>query len=91
MRIGYDAKRAFNNKSGLGNYSRNLIKSIVKLSPADDYFLFNTEDSRYKLQDFLEKKSNIHVSQPNGFWAREFTGWWRSYGITKDANTLGID
>jgi glycosyltransferase involved in cell wall biosynthesis len=91
MKIGFDAKRAFNNKSGLGNYSRNLIKSIVKLSPSDDYFLFNTEESRYKLQNIVEKKSNIHMAVPQSFWAREFTGWWRSYGITKDANKLQLD
>lgn len=91
MKIGFDAKRAFNNKSGLGNYSRNLIKGIIKNNPSEDYFLFNTEDSRYKLQDFLEKKSNIHLVQPKTFWAREFPGWWRSYGITKDSNQLQLD
>ncbi|HRG59764.1 MAG TPA: glycosyltransferase family 1 protein [Bacteroidia bacterium] len=91
MKIGFDAKRAFNNKSGLGNYSRNLIKGIVKNNPREDYFLFNSEDSRFKLQDFLEKKSNIHMVQPKSFWAKEFPGWWRSYGITKDSNQLQLD
>ncbi len=33
MKIGFDAKRAFNNKSGLGNYSRNLMKGIIKNNP----------------------------------------------------------
>lgn len=91
MKIGFDAKRAFNNKSGLGNYSRNLIKGIIQNNPQEDYFLFTTEDSRYKLQDFIEKKSNIHLVQPRSFWAKEFTGWWRSYGISKDANHLHLD
>jgi glycosyltransferase involved in cell wall biosynthesis len=91
MKIGFDAKRAFNNKSGLGNYSRNLMKGIIKNNPIEDYFLFTTEDSRYKLQDFLEKKSNIHIVQPKSFWAKEFTGWWRSYGITKEVNHLHLD
>lgn len=91
MKIGFDAKRAFNNKSGLGNYSRNLIRGIIKNNPTEDYFLFNSDDSRYKLQDFLEKRSNIHLIEPESFWAKEFTGWWRSYGITKKANSLGLD
>jgi len=91
MKIGFDAKRAFNNKSGLGNYSRNLIRGIIKNNPIDDYFLFNSESSRYKLQDFLEKKSNIHLIEPQSFWAKEFPGWWRSYGITKNVNQLHLD
>ncbi len=91
MKIGFDAKRAFNNKSGLGNYSRNLIRGIIKGNPAEDYFLFNSESSRYKLQDFLEKRSNIHLVEPQSFWAKEFPGWWRSYGITKNVNHLHLD
>lgn len=91
MKIGFDAKRAFNNKSGLGNYSRNLIRNIIKNNPTEDYFLFNSETSRYKMHDFLEKKSNIHLIEPQSFWAKEFPGWWRSYGITKNVNTLHLD
>jgi glycosyltransferase involved in cell wall biosynthesis len=91
MKIGFDAKRAFNNKSGLGNYSRNLIRGIIKNNPLEDYFLFNSEASRYKLQDFLEKRSNIHLVEPQSFWGKEFPGWWRSYGITKNANQLNLD
>ncbi len=91
MKIGFDAKRAFNNKSGLGNYSRNLIRGIIKNNPLEDYFLFNSETSRYKLQDFLEKKSNIHLVEPQSFWGKEFPSWWRSYGITKNANQLNLD
>jgi glycosyltransferase involved in cell wall biosynthesis len=91
MKIGFDAKRAFNNKSGLGNYSRNLISGIIKNNPLEDYFLFNSDTSRYKLHDFLEKKSNIHLVEPQSFWGKEFPGWWRSYGITKNANQLNLD
>lgn len=91
MKIGFDAKRAFNNKSGLGNYARNLIRNIIRTNPYEDYFLFTSESGRYKLQDFLEKKSNIHIIEPHGFWAKEFPGWWRSYGITKNSNHLQLD
>lgn len=91
MKIGFDAKRAFNNKSGLGNYSRNLIRGIIKNNPLEDYYLFNSESGRYKMHDFLEKRSNIHLVEPQSFWGKEFPGWWRSYGITKNANNLHLD
>ena len=32
MLVGYDAKRAFRNNTGLGNYSRSLISQVVKQS-----------------------------------------------------------
>ena len=32
MKIGFDAKRYFLNKTGLGNYSRDLIRMLEKCS-----------------------------------------------------------
>jgi glycosyltransferase involved in cell wall biosynthesis len=29
--------------------------------------------------------------EPQSFWGKEFPGWWRSYGITKNANQLNLD
>lgn len=40
MRIGYDAKRAFFNQSGLGNYSRNLLNSLFARFPENKYLLY---------------------------------------------------
>ena len=33
MKIGYDAKRAFENQTGLGNYSRDLINTYSLSNP----------------------------------------------------------
>ena len=33
MNIGFDAKRAFYNRTGLGNYSRNLVEALHKNYP----------------------------------------------------------
>src|SRR5690242_11628484 len=38
--IGFDAKRAFYNKSGLGNYSRNLLYALTENYPENTYCLF---------------------------------------------------
>ena len=40
MRIGYDAKRAFLNRTGLGNYSRWLVRSMVSSYPHNSYYLW---------------------------------------------------
>lgn len=40
MRIGFDAKRAFSNQTGLGNYSRTLLNSLATYFPQNQYFLY---------------------------------------------------
>ncbi|MBC7390703.1 MAG: glycosyltransferase family 1 protein, partial [Opitutaceae bacterium] len=41
MRIGYDAKRAFWNNTGLGNYSRSVISGIATFHPEHQLTLFS--------------------------------------------------
>jgi glycosyltransferase involved in cell wall biosynthesis len=50
--IGFDAKRAFYNHSGLGNYSRNLLHALAQNNPGNSYFLLtpSTRD-RYVVED----------------------------------------
>ena len=40
MKIGFDAKRAFFNYSGLGNYSRNIIQYLARYYPGHSYYLY---------------------------------------------------
>ena len=40
MRIGFDAKRAYQNFTGLGNYSRDLIENLIEFYPSNEYRLF---------------------------------------------------
>ena len=40
MKIGYDAKRAFENQTGLGNYSRDLINNYSLSNPKLQILLF---------------------------------------------------
>ena len=39
MKIAFDAKRAFWNNRGLGNYSRDVIRLLATYAPANEYFL----------------------------------------------------
>jgi glycosyltransferase involved in cell wall biosynthesis len=41
MRIGFDAKRAFRNNTGLGNYSRFIINGLADFFPENNYFLYS--------------------------------------------------
>ncbi len=75
MRIGYDAKRAFHNFSGLGNYSRNVISLMSSHYPANDYLLY-TPSPRQDVPLFLPEQAVIRT--PENLFSRTFSSYWRS-------------
>ena len=42
MIIGYEAKRIYHNRSGLGNFGRNLLQALANYHPEHQYLLFNS-------------------------------------------------
>ena len=49
MSIGFDAKRAFLNNTGVGNYSRDSIRVLSNYFSNNEYFLYtpnNTKNNR---------------------------------------------
>lgn len=58
MRIGFDAKRAFFNHSGLGNYSRNTIAMLEKEYPDNEYYLY-TPSLPESIPSFAQNKTII--------------------------------
>ena len=87
MNIGFDAKRAFHNQTGLGHYGRTLIHSLAKFYPDLQYFLFNPKP----LSLFQFEEENIHEILPDHFPATLFTAAWRSSWVKKDLKKLKID
>lgn len=85
MRIGYDAKRAFCNHRGLGNYSRETIRIVASHFPDAQLDLFTpkTDPSiRFACPE------NATIIQPK----HEFmTSLWRTFGITKEAEKQHLD
>ncbi len=47
MRIAFDAKRAYHNHRGLGNYSRDVIRLLTTYAPNEEYLLFASPTDRY--------------------------------------------
>ncbi len=41
MKIGFDAKRYYHNHTGLGNYSRSIVKGLKALYDEDEYILYD--------------------------------------------------
>ncbi len=87
MRVGFDAKRLFLNNTGLGNYSRTLIRNLVKYYPDNTYYLYSPTVERNAATEFFFNQDNIKIITP------EVGGgaMWRSRGILKDIERDEID
>jgi len=81
MKIGFDAKRAFQNNTGLGNYSRTLISSLVKDFPEEEYYLFAPKQTT--MYD-LSTQPQLQVVLPQQPLYRWFKSAWRSRFVVKD-------
>ncbi len=86
MKIGFDAKRAFHNSSGLGNFSRNTINALSRYYPEDRYYLFHS-GTREGL--FVPPK-NAEELKPQGFW-NNLKKIWRRFRLTGLAKEKKLD
>jgi glycosyltransferase involved in cell wall biosynthesis len=86
MRIGFDAKRAFSNKSGLGNYSRDVIRSLQDIYPEHEYVLYSPE----KETELLESKYQANLISSKAS-SKAGKLYWRSFSITKDIINSKLD
>ncbi|MBM72407.1 MAG: hypothetical protein CL847_06455 [Crocinitomicaceae bacterium] len=83
MRIGFDAKRAYLNNTGLGNYSRDCIRILSDIFPDNSYHLYSPKTVENPRLVFLNERSNITSHFPKNFIERIFKGFWRSVLIKK--------
>ncbi|MGI4021455.1 MAG: glycosyltransferase family 4 protein [Janthinobacterium lividum] len=81
IKIGFDAKRAFLNKTGLGNYSRATIKVLAENFPENEYYLYTPKVGHTTESDFLLSLTNAHTKTPA---TSIFKSLWRSKGIIAD-------
>lgn len=78
MNIGFDAKRALYNRTGLGNYSRNLITALLQYYPEHHYQLFTPKLKAQHLMQSQPPSETFHYITPSGLWPGAL---WRSFGI----------
>ncbi len=87
MKLGFDAKRLFCNYTGLGNYSRTLVKNLSQQYSNNEYNLYtskikNTEESTF----FLNKnRFQTHLSKS----ILKF--YWRSFSVSKELQKNSVD
>jgi glycosyltransferase involved in cell wall biosynthesis len=78
MNIGFDAKRAFLNFTGLGNYSRAVIESLTAQYPEENYSLYTPKAIANPRTEALFR-TNARIICPS---SSLFKSLWRSHFIT---------
>lgn len=87
LTIAYDAKRAFVNYRGLGNYCRNLFSQMAQYYGENRYVLCTPEDKG--MYPWLSEAPFERV-MPHGAW-RMAPSLWRRYGIPYALKEKGVD
>jgi len=83
MKIAFDSKRIFSSVSGLGNYSRDLVRILSEFYPENEYVLISKKTSE-KGEKILRLPNVCHVKTSKGTLARQFKAG-------KDAQNLDAD
>lgn len=77
MKIGFDGKRAANNLTGLGNYSRSLIYQLANYFPNNQYLVYAARVKEHsQIKAFFKTKGILLELAWSSF-------LWRSFGILK--------
>ncbi len=88
MRIGFDAKRAFHNNTGLGNYSRSVINALCRLYPDNEYNLYTPSKSSTGM---YIHPVNAYVGLPPVQFSGLLKNYWRTFGLGRQLVKDNID
>ena len=89
MILAFDAKRAFANNTGLGNYSRMVIGGFAKLHPEVTLVLF-TPSRKGRYADCFDGYPQVRIVTPRGLW-RLCPSLWRTVAAGFIARRLHVD
>lgn len=82
MRIGFDAKRLYNNFTGLGNYSRFVVDALCLSFPENEYVLFTPRVKSNPETEFFLSSQNIQtIVPPTWMSTLKLGSVWRSFRV----------
>lgn len=91
MKIGFDGKRAVQNFTGLGNYSRYIADILCRFYPENSYVLYTPKHRKNsRLEELTGRCRQLSIKYPTkGLWKR-LNSLWRIWGVTKQLKQEGI-
>jgi len=87
MKLGFDAKRLFCNYTGLGNYSRTLVKNLSQQYPNNEYNLYTSKIKKEVESDFFLEKSKFQTYISKSI----LKFYWRSFSISNELQKNSIE
>ncbi len=87
VNIGFDAKRAVFNQTGLGNYARTLINSLATAFPENRYILYTPALCENSRLEALRRQSAVSLESPRGWIGKLAPGIWRVAGVAGQARS----
>ncbi len=91
LTIGYDAKRALSNGTGLGNYCRTLLNDLGTIDTTDSFRLYVPDLGRDDLRSQLDMPRNMSFVTPANKLVKPLRSLWRIKGIVNDLKRDGVD
>ncbi len=85
MRIGFDGKRTTQNFTGLGNYSRYVLRILGQYHPENHYSVFALRPHP-RTEELNIPSISFHYPQK-----QLLKSYWRTYGIVNELKHEGID
>lgn len=91
IRIGFDAKRAVRNFTGLGNYSRLIVDSLARRYPDNQYLMYSPDARPNRQLAPILDLENVELRLPATTAGKAMPSLWRISGITGDLRRDKID
>jgi len=88
MKIGFDAKRLYNNFTGLGNHSRTTIDILTEFYPENEYLLYTPKIKHNSVTDQYTDKDHCRTILPDGMIKG---GLWRTFRLADAARKDSVD
>ena len=89
MIIAFDAKRAAQNRTGLGNYSRFVLDILSQHTPVNKFLLYAPNPKKASCLGAYKDNEKFEIRYPKSVFGKMFRSLWRTFGITSCVQKSG--
>ncbi|MBC7450694.1 MAG: glycosyltransferase family 4 protein, partial [Cytophagales bacterium] len=89
LKLAFDAKRAYQNYSGLGNYSRYVLETMIQMFPENEYYLYTPQVKIDFIDYLVEYRKQVHLIDITSL-PKFIQPLWRNVFVPFDLKRKGI-
>ena len=91
MKIGFDAKRAAQNRTGLGNYSRFVLRTLLQNKNNEELHLYIPDAKKCHYLEEIPTIERFKIHSPSTKVFKKLKSIWRTWGISSQLKEDGIE